>query len=76
MVGEAVDSGLFYVIAFYGIWPDAQVALIAMTQYILKTGWEIVMTPLTYRVVAFLKRAEDEDWYDTNTNFTPFRVRV
>jgi len=34
------------------------------------------MTPLTYRVVAFLKRAEDEDWYDTNTNFTPFRVRV
>ena len=76
LVGEAVDSGLFYVIAFYGIWPDAQVALIAMTQYVLKTGWEIVMTPVTYRVVAFLKRAEDEDWYDTNTNFTPFRVRV
>ena len=76
LVGEAVDSGLFYVIAFYGIWPDAQVATIALAQYLLKTGWEIVMTPVTYRVVAFLKRAEQEDWYDRNTDFTPFRVRV
>jgi len=76
LVGEAVDSGLFYVIAFYGIWPDAQVATIALAQYVLKTGWEILMTPVTYRVVAFLKRAEAEDWYDTNTNFTPFRVSV
>ena len=76
LVGEAVDSGLFYVIAFYGIWPDAQVATIALAQYLLKTGWEIVMTPVTYRVVAFLKRAEDEDWYDRDTDFTPFRVRV
>ena len=56
-VGEAVDSGLFYFIAFYGIWPDEQVAKIALAQYLLKTGWEVVMTPVTYRVVAFLKRA-------------------
>lgn len=76
LIGEAVDSGLFYVIAFYGIWPDAQVATIALAQYVLKTSWEVVMTPVTYRVVAFLKRAENEDWYDTDTNFTPFRVRV
>jgi queuosine precursor transporter len=76
LVGEAVDSSLFYFIAFYGIWPDSQVATIALTQYVLKTSWEILMTPLTYRIVAFLKRAENEDWYDTNTNFTPFRVRV
>ena len=76
LVGEAVDSGLFYVIAFYGIWPDAQVATIALAQYVLKTSWEILMTPVTYRAVAFLKRVENEDWYDTNTNFTPFRVSV
>ena len=76
LVGEAVDSSLFYFIAFYGIWPDSQVIAIALTQYVLKTSWEILMTPLTYRVVAFLKRAENEDWYDTDTNFTPFRVRV
>ncbi len=76
LVGEAVDSGLFYVIAFYGIWPDAQVATIALTQYILKTGWEVIMTPVTYRVVDFLKHRENEDWYDRSTNFNPFHVRV
>ena len=76
LIGEAVDSSLFYFIAFYGIWPDAQVLTIAVAQFVLKTSWEIVMTPVTYRVVAFLKQAENEDWYDTNTNFTPFRVSV
>ena len=76
LIGEAIDSSLFYFIAFYAIWPDAQVLTIAVTQFVLKTSWEIVMTPVTYRVVAFLKQAENEDWYDTNTNFTPFRVSV
>ena len=76
LIGEAVDSSLFYFIAFYAIWPDAQVLAIAVAQFVLKTSWEIVMTPVTYRVVAFLKQAENEDWYDTNTNFTPFRVSV
>ena len=75
IVGEAVDSGLFYVIAFYGIWPDEQIAKIALAQYLLKTGWEVVMTPVTYRVVGFLKRAENEDWYDRGTNFNPFLLR-
>jgi uncharacterized integral membrane protein (TIGR00697 family) len=76
LVGEAVDSSLFYVIAFYGIWPNAQIVAIVIAQYVLKTGWEILMTPVTYRAVAFLKRAENEDWYDRNTNFNPFHVRV
>ena len=76
LIGEAIDSSLFYFIAFYAIWPDAQVLTIAVAQFVLKTSWEIVMTPVTYRVVAFLKQAENEDWYDTNTNFTPFRVSV
>ncbi|HEX6692314.1 MAG TPA: queuosine precursor transporter [Burkholderiales bacterium] len=76
MVGELVDSALFYFIAFYGIWATADVIKIAIAQYILKTTWEIVMTPVTYRVVGFLKRAENEDYYDRNTNFTPFSVKV
>jgi len=42
----------------------------------LKSGWEIFAAPLTYRVVAFLKRAEDEDYYDINTNFTPFSLKA
>jgi len=76
IIGELVDSGLFYVIAFYGIWPTAQIIQVAIAQYALKTGWEILMTPLTYRVVNFLKRKEHEDWYDRNTDFNPFRIRM
>ncbi|HEX5126647.1 MAG TPA: queuosine precursor transporter [Rhodocyclaceae bacterium] len=76
IVGEAVDSGLFYFIAFYAIWPTEQVLRVALAQYVLKTSWEIVMTPLTYRVVAFLKKKENEDYYDRNTAFNPFTWRV
>jgi uncharacterized integral membrane protein (TIGR00697 family) len=76
IVGEFVDSSLFYVIAFYGIWATADVVKVALVQYLLKTGWEIVMTPVTYRVVGFLKRAENEDYYDRDTNFTPFSLKV
>ena len=76
VIGELVDSGLFYVIAFYGIWPNAQIVQVAIAQYALKTGWEVLMTPLTYKLVSFLKRKEHEDWYDRNTDFNPFRVRM
>lgn len=74
LVGEAVDSGLFYVLAFYAIWPTEQVIAVALAQYVLKTSWEIVMTPVTYRVVDFLKRKEHEDYYDAHTNFSPFKL--
>jgi len=76
LAGELVDSSLFYVIAFYGVWPLEKVIQVAIAQYVLKTGWEVVMTPVTYKVVGFLKRAEKEDWYDRHTNFTPFRLKV
>lgn len=72
--GEFVDSSLFYVIAFYGIWPNSQLAKVILAQYILKTTWEIIMTPFTYKVVAFLKRKENEDYFDTHTNFNPFHL--
>lgn len=75
-VGEFVDSSLFYVIAFYGIWPDHQVISIAIAQYVLKTSWEVVMTPVTYKVVNLLKRKEHEDYYDRNTNFNPFQLKT
>jgi uncharacterized integral membrane protein (TIGR00697 family) len=76
VVGEFVDSSLFYFIAFYGIWETSDILKVAMAQYVLKTGWEVVMTPVTYKIVGFLKRIEQEDYYDRNTNFTPFRVKV
>jgi len=75
-VGEAVDSSLFYMIAFYGIWPTEQVVHVAMAQYLLKTSWEIVATPLTYAVVNFLKRRENEDFYDRETRFNPFSASI
>ena len=74
--GELVDSGLFYVLAFYGIWDTAQVIQVAITQYVLKTGWEVVATPMTYRLVGYLKRQENEDHFDTHTNYTPFSLKV
>jgi queuosine precursor transporter len=76
VVGEFVDSALFYFIAFYGIWATGDVIKIAIAQYVLKTTWEVVMTPVTYKVVGFLKRAENEDYYDRNTDFTPFTLKT
>jgi uncharacterized integral membrane protein (TIGR00697 family) len=76
IAGELIDSALFYFIAFYGIWATPDIAKIAIAQYVLKTSWEVVMTPVTYKVVGFLKRAESEDYYDRNTNFTPFSIKL
>ena len=76
LIGELVDSWLFYFIAFYGIWATGDLVRITIAQYLLKTAWEVVMTPVTYRVVGFLKRAEHEDYYDRGTNFNPFVLKV
>ena len=74
--GELVDSVIFYFVAFYGRMPAPHLVALMFTQYALKSGWEIVAAPVTYRVVSFLKRAEKEDYYDTNTNFTPFSLKA
>lgn len=76
LVGELVDSSLFYTIAFWGIMTKEQLITVTLTQYVLKTGWEVVATPLTYWIVASLKRAENEDYYDTNTSFNPFTLKA
>jgi queuosine precursor transporter len=76
LCGELVDSGLFYSIAFAGVWKGRDLLTVTTTQYVLKSAWEVFMTPVTYRVVAFLKRVEHEDYYDRDTNFTPFSLRA
>lgn len=76
LCGELVDSALFYFIAFYGVWSMDQLLAVTATQYVLKTTWEVVMTPVTYRLVAALKHAEHEDYYDRGTNFTPFTLKL
>ena len=74
--GELVDSVIFYFVAFYGRMPQSHLVAIMFTQYALKSGWEILAAPVTYRIVAFLKKAEHEDYYDTHTNFTPFSLKT
>jgi uncharacterized integral membrane protein (TIGR00697 family) len=76
LCGELVDSGLFYTIAFAGLWPRAHLLQVTATQYVLKSLWEVLATPLTYWVVGFLKRAEREDYYDRRTDFTPFSLKA
>ena len=70
IAGEAVDSLIFYPLAFLGIWTNAQVVEVLITNYVLKVATEVILTPFTYQVVAFLKRAENEDFYDIGTNFS------
>lgn len=74
IVGEAIDSSLFYPIAFLGVWPTKRVLQVLAVQYVLKVLWEVLATPITYRVVGFLKRVEGVDHFDTDTNFTPFSL--
>jgi uncharacterized integral membrane protein (TIGR00697 family) len=76
IVGEAVDSLIFYPAAFLGVWDTATVMKVVLSNYVIKVVWEIVATPVTYRVVAFLKRHEHEDWFDRDTDFTPFSLAV
>src|ERR1700678_145622 len=58
LCGEAVDTGVFMTLAFLGVWSAHDLIVRVMTQYAMKSGWEIIMTPVTYKVVGFLKRAE------------------
>src|SRR5205823_12354467 len=78
IAGEAADSLLFYPIAFLGLpdWPMEKVWTVLKMNYCLKVGWEAVAPPLTYWIVGFLKRAEHEDYYDYDTNFTPFSIET
>ena len=76
VVGQGVDSLIFYPLAFLGAagWTNDLVLKVLVTQWVLKVSWEVLLTPLTYAVVGFLKRREGVDIYDEKTEFTPFGV--
>jgi uncharacterized integral membrane protein (TIGR00697 family) len=76
IIGEGVDSLVFYPLAFMGVWSRELLMTVMVSNYLIKVGWEAVITPVTYKVVNFLKRAEDEDYFDHKTNFTPFSIEV
>ena len=74
LVGEGIDTVLFVIIAFLGLYELRLVLLIIISNYVFKVGMEVVLTPLTYKIVNFLKRKENIDYYDYNTNFNPFII--
>jgi queuosine precursor transporter len=78
VAGQGVDSLIFYPLAFWGAqgWTTDLVLTVLVTQWVLKVSWEVLLTPVTYAVVGFLKRREGVDVYDEATDFTPFAVRA
>lgn len=76
VVGQGVDSLIFYPLAFLGVWETSLVLKVLATNYLLKVLWEVLLTPVTYRIIAMFKRAEGLDVFDTRTDFSLFRTRV
>jgi queuosine precursor transporter len=76
VVGQGVDSLIFYPLAFAGVWSSTQVVAVMATNYALKVGWEVLLTPVTYKVVGFFKRGEGVDVFDTGADYTPFKTGI
>jgi uncharacterized integral membrane protein (TIGR00697 family) len=75
LVGEGIDTVIFVVIAtLFGVFPWAIALSLITANYIFKVAIEVILTPMTYALVGFLKQAEQEDYYDRETNFNPFSL--
>ncbi len=75
LIGEGLDTTIFVAVACaLNVFPWEIALSLIVSNYIFKVAIEVLFTPVTYAVVAFLKRAEHEDYYDTNTNFNPLRL--
>jgi uncharacterized integral membrane protein (TIGR00697 family) len=75
LIGQLADSIFFFSLAFYGAMPAFALGQLILTQWLLKSGYEALATPITYGVVNFLKRTEKEDHFDRGTNFNPLTWR-
>ncbi len=74
LIGEGIDTVIFCLVAFYGVWSTEILITIIISNYIFKCLFEIAATPLTYAIVIGLKKSEGIDIYDRVTNFNPFLV--
>jgi uncharacterized integral membrane protein (TIGR00697 family) len=74
VVGQGLDSLIFYPLAFYGLagWPPEQLMQVVVSQWAIKTAWEAALTPVTYLAVGALKKREGVEVFDEGTNFSPF----
>jgi queuosine precursor transporter len=75
VVGQGIDSLIFYPVAFLGIWSISQILQVMMLNYVLKVLWEAILTPVTYYVIGRLKKAEGVEIFDRGTNFSPFSLK-
>jgi uncharacterized PurR-regulated membrane protein YhhQ (DUF165 family) len=77
-VGQGLDSLIFYPVAFYGLdgWANEDLFKTVLSQWAIKTGWEIILLPVTVAIVLALKRREGVDLYDDQTDFSPFRTKI
>ncbi len=75
LAGQFIDSVLFVLIAFGGVWENSLVMRVLISNYIFKTGYEVLATPLTYAVTRWLKKRENEDHYDYEANYNPFLLK-
>ncbi|MDI1243157.1 MAG: queuosine precursor transporter [bacterium] len=76
ILGEIADSAIFYPVAFFGTWSNEQLISVMIGNYFIKVMWEVLATPFTYIIVGLLKRAENEDHYDKDTDFNPFSLET
>ena len=76
LVGEGLDTVIFILIAFSGVLPWSLILTLIISNYIFKVGVEVLLTPVTYKIIGFLKKREGADVYDYKTDFNPFRLKV
>ncbi|MBI3972936.1 MAG: queuosine precursor transporter [Chloroflexi bacterium] len=74
LAGQGLDSLVFIMLAFGGVIPGAVLLQTVVTQWLVKSGYEVVATPITYAIVGFLKRIEGIDVFDRETDFNPVAV--
>jgi uncharacterized integral membrane protein (TIGR00697 family) len=74
LVGQGADSLIFITVAFFGILPPSALVIAIFSQWLVKSVYEALATPLTYWVVNALKRSEGIDTFDRNTDFRPVRL--
>jgi hypothetical protein len=74
-VGQLVNTAIFYLIALSGVLPMNALFQAIIAGWLLKTAIEVLLTPITYIVVNWVKNVENEDYYDNETNFNPFIMK-
>lgn len=74
ILGQAVDTSVFIIIAFSGTMSVTAMFTVFLSAWIFKVVWEVVALPISIPLVKWLKKVENEDYFDNDTNFNPFKI--